>query len=131
MLKLKSFKKITESPFIIPILCLLSIFIIALAAFAASFAVMAADDPIGYVGYASLLTLVASAVISGFISERLSGSMRDCFIALLATGIILTIFGLVFGNLPAGLLNAVCFFGSGALSVLLSKSLRSKKKHRR
>ena len=131
MLKLKLFKKIKEGPFLIPILCLLSLLCIAIGALIASFAVMATDDPLSSVGPASLITLIASAVISGFVSERVSGDTRACLIAFFAAGIILAIPGLIFGSLPSGILNGVCFFGSGALSCLLSKTLGSKRKHRR
>lgn len=131
MFRFKSGKNFISGPWMIPILCTSSILIIVLLSLIASFAVMGLENPRDGIDIAALITLIISGAVSGFSSDKLRGNLKESVIILGAVDIVIIAFSLVCGNLPSGIMNALCYSGAGILSSLLSKSTGSRKRHRR
>ena len=91
-------------------------------------------DPTGKIGIYSLVSLIVSAAVSGFLISRLSGSGSVGMAALtsLATVLVLILFGAIASGGKLGvsaLMNYLCYFGVALLFSLFGK--KRERRHRR
>ena len=115
----------------------ISLGVLILTSLVMSLVAYASPDPTGNIGLYSLISLLLSAAVSGFIISGRYGERRIAMTALisLATVLILIIFGMVAsgGRLGLGaLMNYLSYFGVAVLISLFSKGRQGKrhKKHK-
>lgn len=130
MLKFGSRKKIVNSPFILPALALSSMAVIMAVSVIASLFVMRTDNPLLSIGISSFLSLIISGIISGIINQRTLGDIGRAISATGICAVCIALLAIIFGNGIQGCLNALCFFGPGALASLFIKSFSGKRRHR-
>ena len=90
-------------------------------------------DPTGKIGIYSLVSLIVSAALAGFIASRLSDSVGLSTLTALATVLILILVGAVIsgGKLGLGaLMNYLCYFGVATLFSLFAKKRVRRHKRR-
>ena len=91
------------------------------------------DNPTGEVGIYALLTLIASAVISGALVPKFTDGIPRGLICASSTAAIILVSGIIAGGglSFASLMNCLCYISLFALTGALIKMKKGKAKHRR
>lgn len=131
MLKFGSRKKYADSPLILAGLSLFSILLIIIISLASSFVVLKSSNPLNGVGTGAMVSLIASGIISGVLCQSVTSDIRKTAISLGGAAAILLCVSIVFGNIGCGVMNVLCFFGTGMAVCFLVKSFFGKRRKRR
>ncbi len=105
--------------------------VLLLASLISAFVVFNLDDPTASVSVAALISLLAAAAVSGFSVAKLAGG--DTRSSVITHGIVsalILIASLICGGGFGGFMNAICYMGVAALTALLGKRHRARKKRR-
>ena len=113
----------------------ISVLCVIISAFCATAAAGATDDPTGIMSIYSLVALLVSGAVSGFLLSRLlEGGMGASMLSSLGTVILMLAVALFIsgGTLSAGAaMNYLCYLGVALLSAFLGKKRGGKPRHRK
>ncbi len=82
------------------------------------------ENPTASLGLYSLVTLLLSALVSGFIARRNAGSLGAALLSLLLTVIAMMLVGVIIsgGKLTlSALMNYLCYFGAGLVGAAMKR----------
>ena len=112
---------------------LISVIMLPLFSLLAAFIAYSGEDPTGVIGTYSLIALLLSAAVSGFITSKMKGEggWRTVLLTALTVVLIMLIAAVIItGGTPeiSALMNYLCYIGISVLSGYLALP---RKKHRR
>ena len=127
---------LNNSPFLRFALCFgLSIGVLLISSVIFAIIANSLDDPTGKLGIFSLLAMLISAAVSGYLCSRIKGEGGVGFAALVALALLLIMLLInviiCSGKISfAAFMNYICYFGVASLSALLGGKGKGHKKHR-
>ncbi|MBO5206977.1 MAG: hypothetical protein J6K44_07625 [Clostridia bacterium] len=82
------------------------------------------DNPTESLGLYSLVTLLVSALVAGFVCRRSSGTLGAALLSLLLTVIVMMLIGVIIsgGKLTlSAVMNYLCYFGAGLVGAAIKR----------